>query len=75
MTDDYNEWHELCRDYNSARDAVYEALGPVNQKFSAIGEGTGHTNPSDEELDKLDEAWSSWEDAKNNMKEFIKKRR
>ena len=63
------EWNELCKEHDAARDAVYEALGPVNQKFSATG------NPSDQELKELDEAWKGWENVKQKMQEFIKKHR
>lgn len=75
MSNDYKEWQKLCEEHHAARDAIYEALGPVNQKFSAIADGKSQTNPSDQELNRLDEAWKRWENVKRRMEEFIKKRR
>ena len=75
MKEEYKAWQKLCEEHDAARDAVNEALGPVTQKFSAIADGTGNKNPSDEELDRLDSAWKSWDDVKRNMEEFIHKHR
>ena len=75
MSNDYKKWQKLCEEHDAARDAVNEALGPVNQKFSSIAEGKSQTNPSEQELDKLNEAWQREKNVRQKMKEFMNKHR
>jgi hypothetical protein len=72
MSDLYAEWEMLCTQHEAARDAYLQSFLPVNKKFSQIFQGISNTNPSDEELSKLEVAWNTWEDVRKRMEEFVK---
>ncbi len=70
--DVYTEWQKLCDEHEAAREAYFQAFADVNQKFSAIGQGTSSNNPSEEELSKFEETWQAWEDVKRRMDQFVR---
>lgn len=72
MSDLYIKWQQLCKEYEAAQNAYFLSFAPVHQKFSQIFQGTSHTNPTDDELSKLEIAWETWQDVMRRMKEFTK---
>jgi hypothetical protein len=75
MGNEYEEWQELCREHEAAKEEFYDAFSPVTEKFTAIARGESIANPSDHELDALDKAWNRWDSIKRKMREFIEKHR
>jgi hypothetical protein len=72
MDDVYNEWEQLCKEFETARDAHFRALVAVNQKFSAIFQGTSIINPSEEEMAKSEAAWEKMQSVIQRMDQFVK---
>jgi hypothetical protein len=72
MKDVYTEWQQLCKEFEAAREAFFRAFVPVNQKFTAIFQGTSRTNPSEEEQLEMDGAWERWQAVMGRMDEFVK---
>jgi hypothetical protein len=70
--DVYAEWQNLCEEDEAARDANFQALAIVNQKFSAIGQGTSGRNPTEDELSEFERTWPAWIDIKKRMDTFVK---
>jgi hypothetical protein len=72
MTDVEVEWQSLCKEFEAARKAFFRAFTPVNQKFTAIFQGTSRTNPSEEDLSEMEAAWERWQSVRRRMVEFVK---
>jgi hypothetical protein len=66
------EWQKLCEEHEVAKNAYFQAFIEDNQKFIAIGLQTSKANPSEEELSKFETTWSSWEDVKRRLNDFVK---
>ncbi len=66
------QWQQFCREFESAREALDQALTPVNQKFFLIAQGTSHINPTDDELSRLEAAHRKFEDIIRRMRQFVK---
>jgi hypothetical protein len=72
MTDLSTEWQQLCKEREAAKNVEDQLFGPIHQKFRQIFQGTSHTNPSDDELSKLEIAREVLQDVLRRMDEFIK---
>jgi len=66
------QYQQLCREFESAREALNQAIAPVNQKFLLIAQRTSHINPTDDELSKLEVANRVFEDIICRMRQFVK---
>jgi hypothetical protein len=71
MADLDAQWQQLCKECDTAQDAVYRALAPVIQKSAQIAQKKSRANPSDDELSRLEKARDAWDDIKRRMDEFI----
>ena len=71
MTEAYEKWGALCKEFEAARDAQFAAYAAVTRGFARVAKGTGG-NPSEEELDAYEQTSQTLEDVKRRMDEFVK---
>jgi hypothetical protein len=69
------EWRELCAEFEAAGEALNKAWRPVLAKQTAISRGAGSENATPEQDARLDTAIDNWNDAKEQMQEFMKAHR
>jgi hypothetical protein len=70
--DTYQQWRELCKKFEAAREEHFKAFAIVSGAFAQIAKGVSK-NPSTQELDNMEKSWSYLEGAKKEMDEFLKK--
>jgi hypothetical protein len=68
-------WADLCDQHEAAKKAVDEAFPVVQDKFLGIGTGKGFSNPTAEDLTRLEDARANREAIEPQMDEFITTRR
>lgn len=71
MKDAYEKWEALCKEFEAARDAQFDAYAAVTRGFARVAKGTGG-NPSEEELDAYEKTSQRLEEIERRMDEFIK---
>ena len=68
----YEQWQELCKKFEEAREEHSKAFAIVNSAFAQVAKG-GNKNPSSQELDDMDKSWNHLEAVKKEMDDFVKK--
>lgn len=71
MTDPNQNWEELCREFEAARDAHNVAYAAVTRGFARVAKGTGG-NPTEQELDAYEVTSKQLEQMKRRMDDFVK---
>ena len=71
MTNVFEQWNVLCREFEAARDAQFAAYAAVTRGFARVARSTGG-NPSMEELEEYKNTSQRLDDIKRRMDEFVK---
>ncbi len=70
MTNVFEQWDALCKEFEAARDAQFAAYVAVTRGFARVAKGTGG-NPSMEELEEYEKTSQRLDDIKRRMDEFV----
>jgi hypothetical protein len=66
----YEQWMDLCAEYDSVKAEENEANAVITSAFADIAKG-GHGNPSDDVLQKRERATERLKEIQTRMDEFI----
>ena len=66
------QFQSLVDEQERARANYYKAFAPVGQKMGAVGRNESRTNPTLDELARVENAWDVWASVKERMVQLAK---
>lgn len=72
MTKVYEQWQDLCKEFEIARETHFQAFTVVNKAFASVSTSGVTENPTIQQLEIMENSWNKLENIKLKMDDFCK---